>query len=101
MLASVVNLLNPSRLVLGGELADAGEHLIAGIREIVYRRSTPLATRSLQIAPSSVGGLAGVIGAAAMAIEHVLSPTAVDLELASAFVPAPTSRPGPRGLIQR
>jgi predicted NBD/HSP70 family sugar kinase len=81
VLASVVNVLNPSRLVLGGELADAGDPLIAGIREIVYRRSTPLATRSLQIAQSSVGGLSGVIGAAAMAIEHVLSPAAVDAEL--------------------
>ena len=69
--------------MLGGELADAGDHLIAGIREIVYRRSTPLATRSLQVAQSGVGGLAGVIGAAAMGIEHVLSPDAVDAELAT------------------
>lgn len=43
---TVARLLNPSRLIIGGEVADAGEHPLAGIRENVYRRSTPLATRA-------------------------------------------------------
>ena len=31
----------------GGTLAEAGEHLLAGVREFVYQRCLPLATRDL------------------------------------------------------
>lgn len=78
VLAGLVNVLNPAVLVLGGAIAGAGDHLVAGVREIVYRRSPPLATRDLQIVKSSAGGRAGVIGAAAMITEHVLLPLGGD-----------------------
>ena len=39
VLATVVNMLNPSVIVIGGSVASAGEHLLAGVREVVYRRS--------------------------------------------------------------
>jgi len=78
VLAATVSLLNPSVIVLGGILAEAGEHLLAGIREVVYRRSLPLATQHLRIAVARTGAQAGVLGAAAMAADHVLSPEAVD-----------------------
>lgn len=78
VLASCVSLLNPSVIVIGGIVADAGEHLIAGIREAVYRRSLPLATQHLRIATSRARSGAGVLGASAMAIDHVLSPAAID-----------------------
>lgn len=74
----MVNLINPSVVVIGGQLAAAGEHLLAGIREVVYQRSLPLATEHLRIETSLAGSEAGVRGAAAMAVEHVLSPEAVD-----------------------
>ncbi|SKC34764.1 Sugar kinase of the NBD/HSP70 family, may contain an N-terminal HTH domain [Krasilnikoviella flava] len=78
VLAATVSLLNPSVIVLGGILAEAGEHLLAGIREVVYRRSLPLATQHLRIAVARSGAQAGVLGAAAMAADHALSPDAVD-----------------------
>ncbi|WP_454854963.1 ROK family protein [Promicromonospora soli] len=78
VLASCVSLLNPSVIVIGGVVADAGEHLIAGIREAVYRRSLPLATQHLRIVTSRARVGAGVLGASAMAIDHVLSPGAID-----------------------
>ncbi|AUZ86513.1 sugar kinase, partial [Arthrobacter agilis] len=59
-------------------LAQAGEHLLAGVREIVYKRSLPLATEHLRIVPSVSGQSAGVAGAAVLAISHVLSPEAID-----------------------
>ncbi len=74
----IVNFINPSVVVIGGALATAGEHLLAGIREEVYRRSLPLATEHLQIVPSVTGEQSGVLGAAAMAISHVLSPEAIE-----------------------
>ncbi len=78
VLATCVNLTNPSVIVIGGSLAQAGEHLLAGIREVVYRRSLPLATEHLRVVPSLAGQRAGVLGAAVMAIAHVLSPEAIE-----------------------
>jgi glucokinase-like ROK family protein len=83
VLAGLVNAFNPSVIVVGGDLAAADEQLFAGLREVVYRRSTALATRHLRLARSSLDDHAGVIGAAVMAIEHVLSPHAVDRQVLS------------------
>ncbi|GAA1735928.1 ROK family transcriptional regulator [Aeromicrobium alkaliterrae] len=78
VVATMVNLVNPSVVVIGGQLAGAGEHLLAGIREVVYLRSLPLATAQLRIESSRAGGEAGVLGAVALAVDHVLSPAAVE-----------------------
>jgi predicted NBD/HSP70 family sugar kinase len=78
VLAAAVSLFNPSIIVIGGSLALAGEHLIAGVREVVYRRSLPLATQDLRIVQSRTGDRAGVIGAAVMVIDHALAPAQVD-----------------------
>jgi predicted NBD/HSP70 family sugar kinase len=72
VLATCVNVLNPSVIVIGGSVARAGEHLIAGVREVVYSQSTPLATRHLTITESRAGESGGVIGAATMLIQHLL-----------------------------
>lgn len=78
VLAAAVSLFNPSVIVIGGSLSQAGEHLIAGVHEVVYRRSLPLATQHLRIVQSRTGERAGIIGAAVMAIDHALSPGQVD-----------------------
>jgi predicted NBD/HSP70 family sugar kinase len=81
VLATVVNLLNPSVIVVGGSLGQAGEHLMAGVREVVYRRSLPLATTHLRIGLSIAGGQAAVLGASRMVTQHVLSPTVIEATL--------------------
>ena len=73
MLASVVNFFNPSLIVIGGAVAQSGDLLLAAIRETVYRRSLPLATRELLIQRSSLGALAGVIGASAMVVDQLFA----------------------------
>ncbi|AYY14131.1 ROK family protein [Actinobacteria bacterium YIM 96077] len=78
VLAAAVSLFNPSLIIIGGSLSQAGEHLIAGVREVVYRRSLPLATQHLRIVQSHTGDRTGTIGAAVMVIDHALSPTQVD-----------------------
>ena len=84
VLSAAVSLLNPSVIVIGGALAAAGEHLLAGVREVVYRRSLPLATQHLRIVPSRSGERAGVIGGAVMVVERVLAPGHVDELVAAA-----------------
>jgi predicted NBD/HSP70 family sugar kinase len=83
VLAGLVNFFNPAVIVLGGDLADAHEQLFAGVREVVYRRSTALATRHLQIVRSRLGVHAGVVGCAVTVLEQILSPDAIDARVAS------------------
>jgi predicted NBD/HSP70 family sugar kinase len=77
-----VNFFNPGAIVIGGELSDAGEHLLAGVREVIYSRSLPLVTQHLNIRVRQMGDRAGVVGASLMVIEHVLSPAAIDRSVA-------------------
>jgi predicted NBD/HSP70 family sugar kinase len=76
VVATCVNLLNPSVVVVGGSLSRVGEQLLAGVREVVYQRSTPLATQYLTITHSRAGETGGVLGAAIMVIQHALDPDA-------------------------
>lgn len=78
MLATAVNLLNPAVIVLGGTVAQAHEQPLAGVREIIYQRSLPLATRHLRIVRSTLEDRAGVTGAATMMVDHLLEPARVD-----------------------
>ncbi|WP_187645538.1 ROK family protein [Streptomyces sp. TRM49041] len=83
VVADLVGVLNPSVVAVGGALAEARETLLAGIREAVYARSHPLATRDLQITHSLLGGDAGLVGAATLASEQLLAPEAIDAQLSS------------------
>lgn len=76
--AMCVSLLNPSVVVVGGQLGANVQEIIAGVREIVYRRSIPLATQDLNIVPARGGTGAGIRGAGLMVLNERLSPDAVD-----------------------
>ena len=73
VLAGLINFYNPELVIVGGGVADISDLMLAAIREAVYGRSAPLATRELVIAKSSLGGRAGVIGAAAMVVRGLYS----------------------------
>jgi predicted NBD/HSP70 family sugar kinase len=81
VLAVAINLLNPQAVVVGGDMAGAFDVYAAGVRESVYARASALATRDLQVLPSTYGDRAGVVGCAALALDHVLAPDAVDARL--------------------
>lgn len=72
-LATIVNFYNPSLIVLGGGVTAVGDLLLASIRQTVYRRSLPLATRDLRIAQSALGDKAGLYGAAFVVIDELFS----------------------------
>jgi predicted NBD/HSP70 family sugar kinase len=82
VLAALVNFFNPHRIVMTGGVAQAGLPLLAGIRETVYRRSMPLAARSLEISVSDAPEMSGRVGAALMAIEGFLDEDAIHQALA-------------------
>lgn len=78
VVAGAVNLINPSVVVIGGLVAHAGEHLLAGIREVVYQRSLPLATQHLRIVASETGRSGAALGAVTLAVEYILSPESIE-----------------------
>ncbi|CAN5788178.1 hypothetical protein BH18ACT7_BH18ACT7_18380 [soil metagenome] len=72
-LAALVNFFNPSMVLLGGGVSDAGDVLLAAIRQAVFRRSLPLATRDLRIARAQLGDRAGLMGAGFMVVDELFS----------------------------
>ena len=62
-LVSVVNLLNPEKIIIGGGVADAGDILFAPIRETIQKRAMTIQKEAVEIVPAQLGNTAGVIGA--------------------------------------
>ena len=69
VLAEAVGILNPSMVIVGGNLATSSDVLLAGIRERVYEDSHPLATRNLRIELGRLGDDAGLAGAGQLAAD--------------------------------
>lgn len=63
VLATLVNGYNPSLVVVGGGVAQAGEVLLAAIRDAINRRSRSLATQHVQVVRAEMGKTATLIGA--------------------------------------
>ncbi len=61
----------------------AHTQLLAGLREVIYQRSTALATRDLELVVSQLGDRAGVVGATTTVLDHILAPDAVDAAIAA------------------
>lgn len=85
LLAIAINLLNPEVVVIGGDMGQAFDLYTAGVRESVYARSTALATRDLRFMPSTHADSSGLVGCAALAIDHILAPASVDARLTAAI----------------
>jgi predicted NBD/HSP70 family sugar kinase len=73
VLATLINFYNPSLVIIGGGVSSAGDLLLASIRETVYRRSLPLATRDLEIRLGDLDDRAGLRGAAEMVLSELFS----------------------------
>lgn len=67
--ANLVNILNPGMIVVGGNLAAAGEYLIEPMREIVVRYGVPSAVSQLAIVPAELGLRSHLLGTLAMAAD--------------------------------
>ena len=62
-LASVVNLLNPEKIIIGGGVAGAGDILFTPLKETLKKRSMKIAGDTVEVVPAQLGNTAGVIGA--------------------------------------
>jgi predicted NBD/HSP70 family sugar kinase len=85
VLVTVVTLINPGVLVIAGELAQ--DHFLTGVRELLYQRALPRATRNLEVVTSRLGDHAGLAGTSAMVVEHLYAPDQADARLAASARP--------------
>ncbi|MET0703873.1 MAG: ROK family transcriptional regulator [Mycobacterium sp.] len=83
VISGAVNLLNPAVVVIDGDMARAYDILVAGLRETLYGNATALATRVLQVVPTTYGDRSGVIGGATLILNRILSADAIDASLLS------------------
>ena len=81
VMATVVCLLNPEVVLIGGALASAP--LLAGIRETLYRSALPRATRHMALQLGALGEDAAVVGLTRLVVDHEFSPEAVNRRLRS------------------
>jgi predicted NBD/HSP70 family sugar kinase len=77
--ATLVNVLNPELLIVGGDLAEAGALLLDGLREELARTALPSAAGSARVVAGSLGDRAEVLGAIALVLseadrDHPLRP---------------------------
>lgn len=72
--ADVVSILNPGLVVVGGTLARGGDFLLSGIRELVYQRCLPLATRELKIVLAPQQADIALFGTGQLVVDNVFSP---------------------------
>jgi predicted NBD/HSP70 family sugar kinase len=76
--ADLVSILNPGHIVISGQLAECDEVLLSGVRERIYQRTSPLATRNLRLRTSELGEFAGVTGLALITVDSILGPESID-----------------------
>lgn len=69
-LASLINLLNPGLVLIGGGVAEAGDFLLEPIREAVQTRSLRVALHATRIERAALGRQTVVLGAVALALDR-------------------------------
>lgn len=66
-IAGLINIFNPSRVILGGSLSTTGEYLLAPVRTAVRKFSLNLVNKDTSIVSSRLQDRAGMIGACMLA----------------------------------
>ena len=70
-LTNLVDVLAPSRIVIGGGIAQAGNLLLGPVRRAVAEKAFPPPVRRVEIVRSQLSDLSGVYGAAAMVFHRI------------------------------
>lgn len=71
-IAGLVNLFNPSMVIIGGGVSQIGDLLLEPIRRTVQKRSLKMASRKLRISTALLGRRSSAMGAVVQALSLVL-----------------------------
>ena len=72
-IANLINIVNPEMVVIGGGVRDAWPLFIDATREEIKKRAFEYPAERTRIVPSMLGDDAGMVGAAAVAIQKIQS----------------------------
>jgi glucokinase len=70
-LTNIIHIVNPSMIILGGAVAQAGNLLISSLQQQVDVLCLPTARQSFQIVQSSLGADANLVGAVTLALQDL------------------------------
>lgn len=70
-LSSVINLLDPQMIVIGGEIAKAKNYLLEPIHQVISKNGLLIAERGVQIVESSLAGNSVALGAASIILQKI------------------------------
>jgi predicted NBD/HSP70 family sugar kinase len=85
VLADLCNAVNPEAVIVGGELGEAGEPLLGGIRETIDRYALPGAAEAVKVTPGELGERAEVLGALALVTQSTEALHSFSLETVVRF----------------
>jgi predicted NBD/HSP70 family sugar kinase len=71
--ANLINLFNPSLVIIGGQLAEAGEIVVNTVRNTAQRRAYPLSFSDVQIVRNALGPDSICIGACALVVDQYIA----------------------------
>ncbi|ACQ78441.1 ROK family protein [Beutenbergia cavernae DSM 12333] len=74
VLGNVATVLDTPRVVLGGELAALGDHLVVGVRRAMSRHVLPDKADALDVRPAALGARAGALGGVALVLQDTSIP---------------------------
>jgi glucokinase-like ROK family protein len=77
--ADLMNLLNPGRVIVGGGVAQAGELLLASLRETACQRTVRAAGENVDIVQAALGHRSSALGAVALVIRETFRNPVGDL----------------------
>jgi predicted NBD/HSP70 family sugar kinase len=77
VLATVVTILNPHLVRVGGEIGALAPFR-AGLAETLTQQAHEVAANGLDVGPAVLGERASLVGMAGLAAEAVFAPTAID-----------------------
>jgi predicted NBD/HSP70 family sugar kinase len=80
-IANLIDLFNPSRVVIGGQLAEAGDIILNTIRETAQRRTFSLSFAGVQIVRNALGTNSVCIGACTLVVDQYVAEVEPALQL--------------------
>jgi glucokinase len=70
-IANLINIFNPEMIVIGGGVKDAWPLFIGAARDEIRKRAFEVPAARTEIVPSRLGDDAGMVGAAAAALQRI------------------------------
>jgi len=72
-IVTLINLLNPKMIIVGGEVCCAKDLILPPIMNVIKKRALEIPRKASEVVFSNIGGNAGIIGATVPVIDHFFS----------------------------